>query len=86
MKFVVLSRTVSREARLAHMEEQYKLVEELYHAGFFEQIYRRADGYGAVSIIEAESEGEIRERLGKLPFDVHGAIELEHIIEVSPRW
>jgi hypothetical protein len=86
MKFVVLSRIVSQQARSAYMEEQYKRVEELYQAGFFEQIYRRADGIGAISIVEAESEGEIRERLGELPFDVHGAIELEQIIEVRPRW
>jgi muconolactone delta-isomerase len=86
MKFVVLSRIVSPEARSAYMEEQYKLVEELYQAGFFEQIYRRADGIGAVSIVEAESEAEIHERLDGLPFHVHGAIELEQIIKVRPRW
>jgi muconolactone delta-isomerase len=68
------------------MDQEYRMVDEMQATGFFEQIYLRADRYGAISIVDAESEDAVRERLAALPFSANGCVEIEEVIPVSPRW
>jgi muconolactone delta-isomerase len=86
VQFIVLSRSLPNADRTGLAEEEYRLVDELHASGFFEQIYLRRDRHGAISIIEAESEEMVRERLAKLPFAVHGCVEIEQVLAVTERW
>ena len=86
MTFIVLSRSVPGIDRSALVDHEYPLVERLHGSGFFDQIYVRTDGYGAIAVIEADSAEAVRDQLSSMPFFVHGAVEIEHLLEVHPRW
>jgi muconolactone delta-isomerase len=86
MKFMVLSRSVPGADRSPWIQQEYKMVDSLHATGFFEQIYVRGDHYGAIAIVESESEDEVRRRLATLPFSVNGCVQIEQVIAVSPRW
>ena len=86
MRFVVLSRSMPDADRTGLVDEEYRLVDGLHASGFFEQIYVRHDREGAISIIEAESEEIVRQRLAELPFSSHGCVRIEHVLPVSERW
>ena len=44
---------------------------------FIREIYSRTDGKGGVIVVEAASESEVKEKLGKLPMVHKGLLSLE---------
>ena len=44
---------------------------------FIREIYNRTDGKGGVIVVEADSESEVKERLGTLPMVQKGLLSLE---------
>jgi len=55
----------------------------LYAGGFVRQIWHRADVGGACMIFEAESEAEVREKIGTLPLARADMLEVT-IIPLKP--
>ncbi|HEX4864833.1 MAG TPA: muconolactone Delta-isomerase family protein [Acidimicrobiales bacterium] len=86
MQFVVMSRSVPDVDRGPWVQEEYQMVDELHASGFFHQIYVRSDQYGAISLVQAESEEVLREKVASLPFSANGCVEIEQVIAVTPRW
>jgi len=86
VKFIVLSRSIPDADRTAVQAAEKERIEELGRGGFFDQIYLRADGQGAVSVVEAESEEAVRQVLSELPLFVAGCIAIDDVLEVLPRW
>lgn len=86
MQFVVMSRSIPDADRRPWVHQEYQLVDELHAIGFFQQIYVRSDQYGAISLVEAESEEVLRDTVDSLPFSANGCVEIEHVIAVTPRW
>jgi muconolactone delta-isomerase len=68
MIFVVESHSVPGADRAAVQGDEYPLIEQLRSDGFFRDIFVRADWTGAVSVVDAPSEEEVRTTLGGLPF------------------
>jgi muconolactone delta-isomerase len=86
MIFVVESDSVPGADRAAVQGDEYPLIEQLHSHGFFREIFVRADGKGAISIVDATSEEEVRDTLGTLPFVRAGVVRIASVVEVESRW
>ena len=80
-----MSRPTADDTRAELREQQERTLEGLRRDGFLLQIWRRDDGAGAISYVEAESEELAWKRLNAMPFVAHGAIEIE-VWPVTPRY
>jgi hypothetical protein len=86
VRFLVQSRSIPDVDRAGLVNDEYRLVDELHESGFLKQIYVRKDLGGAISIVEADSEEVVRQRLAELPFSIHGCVKIEQVLAVSERW
>jgi len=86
MIFVVESASVPGVDRAAVQGDEYPLIEQLRNDGFFRDIFVRADGQGAISVVDAPSEQEVRDTLAKLPFVRAGVVRIASVVEVKSRW
>jgi hypothetical protein len=86
MIFVVESHAVSGADRAAAEGDEYPLIERLRSEGFFRDIFVREDGKGAISVIDALSEREVRHTLAGLPFVKAGVVRIASVVEVRSRW
>ncbi len=57
-----------------HLPAESRRATELYAQGAFRQIYSRADGKGAVIVIEAADEAEAQKALDSLPLVERGML------------
>ena len=85
MQFLVVSVPAPGDPRDGLREAEEEALAEMVADGFVVQIYRRDDGRGAYSVVEAPSAQEARRRLGALPFVRQQAISIE-IIPVTARY
>jgi muconolactone delta-isomerase len=85
VKFLVMSYPADVDTRAKFAEEEDRLIVQLHREGFIEQIFRRPDGQGAASLIEAPSAEVVERRLNELPYLIHGCITIE-IWPVTPRF
>ncbi|MDJ0949497.1 MAG: hypothetical protein QNJ94_11300 [Alphaproteobacteria bacterium] len=86
MKIIVIAtRTAkaTRDAVAPHLDEEARTALSLMADDFVREIYSRADGQGAILVLEAADEAEARERLSILPFARMGFLDLT-VIPVSP--
>ena len=87
MQFLTLSRRRTEsftEAEFAaRVEQEIEQARALYAQGFVRHIWHRADIAGACLLVEADSEGQVRERLNTLPFVQAGMLEVT-IIPLQP--
>lgn len=86
MQFISISQRrsgFSDEACEALRDEEARRVRELYSVGLLRQIWHRGDLHGACLLWEAESEEQVREMLGTLPFARAKMLEIE-IIPLVP--
>jgi hypothetical protein len=86
MIFVVESHSVSGADRAAVQGEEYPLIEQLRRDGFFRDIFVREDAQGAISVVEAPSEQEVRATLARLPFVKAGVVRIAGVVAVTSRW
>lgn len=85
MKFLVISEPTVADNRAAHAAEEEVFIAAMRRDGFIEQIFRRVDGKGGFTIVEAPSVDDVKRRLNDLPFVIHGCIDVR-IIPVQPRF
>ena len=85
MQFLVVSRPTERDRREALRDVEEDALGAMRSDGFLTQIWRRDDGAGSYSLVEAHSLAEASERLATLPFVVQGAITID-IIPVTARF
>lgn len=85
MQFIVISLPAADDRRDELREAEEAALAEMVADGFVVEIYRRTDGQGAYSVVEAESLDETRRRLQSLPFVEQRAITIE-IIPVAARY
>lgn len=85
MKFAVLSVPSQTDTRDELREQQEAELDHMRADGFLLQIFRRNDGLGAISFIEAVSEEAALRRLNSMPFVTNRAITLE-VFPVTPRF
>jgi hypothetical protein len=79
MRILLLSSPVSGVDRAPFIEDEDRTIEQLRKDGVIQQIYVRADGAGAVSIVDADSVDVAMERLNQLPFVINGCITIEAV-------
>jgi hypothetical protein len=78
MKIVVIATRQGEPDEIAkYLEPEAKKALQFVADEFFREIYSRADGNGAVIVLEAASEEEARKRLDELPLVERGLIRLE---------
>jgi hypothetical protein len=87
MQFLTVSRrrteVFSADEFAVHVEAEIRQAQALYAEGFIRQIWHRADIPGACMLVEAESEAQVRERLGTLPLVREGMLEVT-IVPLKP--
>lgn len=86
MKIIVVATRTEKatpEAIQPHLDTEAKTALSLVAEDFVREIYSRADGKGAVLVVEAADEAEARARLSKLPFIQRGFLALD-IYPVGP--
>ena len=86
MIFVVESQSLPGADRAAVQGEEYPVIEQLRNDGFFRDIFVREDGTGAISVVDAPSEDEVRRTLGGLPFVQAGVVRIASVVGVKSRW
>ena len=67
----------------ARADAEAEQVRALYAEGFLRQLWHRDDVAGACLLVEAESEDQVREKLGTLPFVKTGMLEIT-IVPLKP--
>lgn len=78
MKIVVIATRQGDPDEIAkYLEPEAKKALQFIADDFFREIYSRADGNGAVIVIEAANEAEARKRLQDLPLVERGLLRLE---------
>lgn len=85
MRYLVISVPSASDRRDELREAEEAALEEMVADGFIVQIYRRNDGQGAYSIVEALSSDAAYRRLNTLPFVQQQAISIE-IVPVTARY
>lgn len=75
--FVVATRTGKPEDVEPHLAKEAKKALQLVAEDFFREIYSRADGNGAILVIEADSVEAAKQRTAELPLVAAGLLELE---------
>jgi hypothetical protein len=83
MKLIVLTRNNPDADRTPHVEEEYRLIDELRTKGVIEQIFLRLDGLGSVVVCEDDSGQSLRARLEKLPFIRNACVQIADVLEAS---
>ena len=85
MKVIVVATRADRPAEefAPHLEPESKMALQMFASDFIREIYSRNDGMGAVLVIKASGEDEVRDRLGELPLVKAGLLTTE-IYGVSP--
>ena len=79
MKVVVVATRSDRHPAaefIPHLAAEARKALQLHAEGFVREIYSRADGMGAVMVVEASGEEEARLRLGELPLVELGMLDL----------
>ena len=89
MQFLVLSRrrtdVFPPEAWTPELiEAEGQRVRELYIAGIIRNIWRRKDVAGAVLLMEAASEEEIRQAISSLPLAKREMLEIQTLTQLEP--
>ncbi len=59
------------------LRHELKCAANLWKDDFIRVIYNRTDGKGGVFVVEADSEEEVREKLGSLPMVREGILTLD---------
>ena len=80
MKIVVVatrSDKFTAEEFAPHMGPEARKALQFVAEDFFREIYSRADGKGAIIVLEAPSEEEAQARLSELPLVQAGMLDLE---------
>lgn len=80
MKIVVVlhrNEKATPEAVAPLLESEAKKALSLMAEDFVREIYSLANGKGALMVIEAKDESEVRRRLGELPFVQKGFLDFE---------
>jgi hypothetical protein len=85
VQFIVISTPAANERRDELREPEEAALADMLADGFLLQIYRRLDGAGAFSLVEAATEDDALQRLNALPFVREGAIDIE-VIAVAARY
>jgi muconolactone delta-isomerase len=85
VRYLVVSLPSAGDRRDELREAEEAALADMVADGFIVQIYRRDDGRGAYSIVEAPSAADARRRLDTLPFVRQQAISIE-IIPVTARY
>jgi muconolactone delta-isomerase len=67
----------------ARREGETEQARALYGEGFIRQLWHRGDVAGACILVEADSEGQVQEKLNTLPFFRAGMLEVS-IIPLKP--
>ena len=69
MKVIVVATRADRpdEEFAPHLGPESKMALQMFASDFIREIYSRNDGQGAILVIEASGEDEVRERLSELP-------------------
>jgi len=86
MKIVVVatrSESHTAEEFSPHLPAESKKALQLFAADIVREIYSRADGKGAILVLEVENEETALARLGELPLVAAGMLDLE-IYPVGP--
>jgi len=87
MQFLTISKRVdgtgSEHVLSTLIEAEFERGRTLYSLNFIRQIWHRADMPGACLLVEAESEQQVREMLGTLPFFRAGMLEIM-VIPLKP--
>ena len=86
MKIIVVAtrnEKATPEAIQPYLDLEAKTALSLMADDFVREIYGRADGQGAVLVVEADGEAEVRDRLSALPLMQNGFLDLT-IYPVGP--
>ncbi len=85
MKIVVIATRADKPAEefAPHMEAESKMALGMYAEDFIREIYSRQDGMGAILVLEAASEEDVKSRLSELPLAKAGLLSFE-IYPVAP--
>ena len=83
--FIVATRSEDHSAEdfAPHLAAEAKKALQLVAADVFREIYSRADGKGAILVVEAESADAALETMGELPLVQKGLLNLE-VYPVGP--
>jgi muconolactone delta-isomerase len=88
MQFMALTRRKTEQFTDAQfvpiLDAEAEHVRELYAEGFTRQIWTRGDTPGAVMMIEATDEVEVREQLATLPLYIAGMLEIIAVVPLKP--
>ena len=94
MKIVVIAHRSENhppEDFAPHLAAEAKKALQLVAEDFIREIYGRADGKGAVLVVEAADEAEVRRRLAELPlaqrgllnFDIYPVVPYRGIVQAA---
>ena len=85
MKVVVVATRADKPAEefAPHMAAESKMALGMYAEDFVREIYSRQDGMGAILVLEAANEDEVKSRLDELPLAKAGLLTFE-IYGVAP--
>ena len=75
--FVVATRTGKPDDVAPHLAAEAKKALQFVADDFFREIYSRADGNGAIVVIEADSVEAAKQRTAELPLVAAGLLDLE---------
>ena len=78
--FVIATRSQSAspdELTSELLDSEAKRALRLWADDFIRELYGRTDGKGAIMVVEASSETEVKEKLGTLPMVQKGLLSLE---------
>ncbi len=88
MQFTVITRRKTDQFTDAEfaplLDAEAMCVRELYAEGFIRQIWMRGDTPGAMIMVEATDEKEVRDRLHTLPLHAAGMLELVALVPLKP--
>jgi muconolactone delta-isomerase len=85
VQFLVISTPAANDRRDELRAPEEAALADMLADGFLLQIYRRLDGGGGFSLVEAPTEQEALRRLQELPFVAEGAIDIE-VVAVAARY
>jgi muconolactone delta-isomerase len=88
MQFLLILRRVSEKFTSADFASragaEVERARTLYSEGFIRQIWHHADGSGATSLLEADSEETVRAKIDTLPMLKAGMLEIVTLTALKP--
>jgi uncharacterized protein YciI len=82
MHFIGIGTNGDREKFAPFLEEEGRVLADLREQGTIKTVFRRVDGSGVISILEAATHADAVEQLNRLPLVREGLLSVE-LVEVT---